>query len=333
MGGEDVCRVWDGYRGDVVGELVLELDGVGGVVGIRDFRCEVGDDDGEEIILGDVRNERNGIGKKESGDADGIIVLQHGRFNLEFRIRGVVVKRCLAIADSRGTLKISDALCGAIQEDVFVLHKLVVNGKDDVGLLVNDVERLGKSTTVNGKGKELSFSLQSGRDIFRRNVHGLGGAYSRCARALVDSFNGRRRFSVFHDKTIRVFLNSIVCSGDKIKKLDGRARNEIHLRRGEEVGLQEKLRRPFNIKLGEDNNPVILRLCCFRSRLSLDLELCDTSVVLGKIILQNRAEVIEIGVIAEGIEGSLENHRAGTKNGNSDRLGISPYGDSLGETR
>ena len=330
LGGEDVCRVWDGYRGDVVGELVLEFDGVGGVVGIRDFRGDVGDDYGEEIILGDVRNERNGMGKEESGDADGIIILQHGRFNLEFRIRGVVVKGSLAIADSRGTLKISDALCSAIQKDIFVLHKLVVNGKDDVGLLVNDVERLGKSTAMNGKGKEFSFSLQSGRDIFRRNVQGLGGAYSRGARALVDSFNGRRRFSVFHDKTIRVFLNSIVCSGDKIKKLDGRAWNEIYLCRGEEVGLQKNFGRPFNIKLGEDNNPVLLRLCCFRCRLSLDLELSDTPVELGKIILQNRAEVIEIGVIAERIESSLENYRTGTKNRNSDRLGISPYGNSLG---
>ena len=63
------------------------------------------------------------------------------------------------------------------------------------------------------------------------------------------------------------------------------------------------------------------------------MELCDTSVVLGKIILQNRAEVIEIGVIVERIESSLENYRTGTKNGNSDRLGISPYGDSLGEIR
>ena len=132
------------------------------------------------------------MGKKESGDADGIVVLQHGRFNLEFRIRGVVVKGSLAIADSRGTLKIGDALCGAIQEDIFVLHELVVNGKYDVGNLVNDVERLGKSTAMNGKGKEFSFSLQSGRDVFGRNVHGLGGAYSRGARALVDSFNGRR---------------------------------------------------------------------------------------------------------------------------------------------
>ena len=59
LGGEDVCRVWDGYRGDVVGELVLEFDGVGGVVGIRDFRGEVGDDDGEGKIFIDVRDERN----------------------------------------------------------------------------------------------------------------------------------------------------------------------------------------------------------------------------------------------------------------------------------
>ena len=88
--------------------------------------------------------------------------------------------------------------------------------------------------------------------------------------------------------------------------------------------------RPFYIKLGEDNNPVLLRQCRFRSRLSLDLELSDTSVVLGKIILQNRAEVIEICVIVERIESSLENHRTGAQNRNSDRLGISPYGILLG---
>ena len=177
MTGEDVSRGWDISKEDVVGELVLELDAVGSVVGIRDFRGEVGDDDGETIILINVRDERNGMGKKKSGDADGIIILQHGRFNLEFRIRGVVVKGSLAIADSRGTFKIGDALCGAIQKDIFVLHKLVVNGKDYVGLLVNDVKRLGKSTAMNGKGKEFSFSLQTGRDVFRRNIKRLSSAH------------------------------------------------------------------------------------------------------------------------------------------------------------
>ena len=92
MGGEDVRRVWDFSREDVVGELILKLYGVGGVVGIRDFRGEVGDDDGKGIILIDVRDERNGMREKKCGDADCIIILQHGRFNLEFRIRGVVVK-------------------------------------------------------------------------------------------------------------------------------------------------------------------------------------------------------------------------------------------------
>ena len=192
MIGEDVSWGWDISQEDVVGELVLELDAVGGIVGIRDFRGKVGDNNGETIILIDVRNERNGMREKKSGDADGIIILQHGRFNLEFRIRGVVVKRCFAIADSRGTFKIGDALCSAIQKDVFVLHKLVVNGKDYVGLLVNDVKRLGKSTTVNGKGKEFPFSLQSGSDVFGRNIKRLRGTNCQVARALVDGFNGRR---------------------------------------------------------------------------------------------------------------------------------------------
>ena len=177
MIGEDVSWGWDISQEDVVGELVLELDAVGGIVGIRDFRGKVGDNNGETIILIDVRNERNGMREKKSGDADGIIILQHGRFNLEFRIRGVVVKGSLAIADSRGTFKIGDALCSAIQKDVFVLHKLVVNGKDYVGLLVNDVKRLGKSTAMNGKGKEFSFSLQTGRDVFRRNIKRLSSAH------------------------------------------------------------------------------------------------------------------------------------------------------------
>ena len=43
---EDVLRVFEGLGDAVASVLVLEFDGVGGVVGIADFGCDVGDDDG-----------------------------------------------------------------------------------------------------------------------------------------------------------------------------------------------------------------------------------------------------------------------------------------------
>ena len=44
---EDVGWVLDGAREAVGSELVLEFEGVGGVVGIGDLATDVGDDDGE----------------------------------------------------------------------------------------------------------------------------------------------------------------------------------------------------------------------------------------------------------------------------------------------
>ena len=43
---EDVVGVFEGLGDAVASVLVLEFDGVGGVVGIGDFGGDVGDDDG-----------------------------------------------------------------------------------------------------------------------------------------------------------------------------------------------------------------------------------------------------------------------------------------------
>ena len=43
---EDVLRVFEGLGDAVASVLVLEFEGVGGVVGIANFGGDVGDDDG-----------------------------------------------------------------------------------------------------------------------------------------------------------------------------------------------------------------------------------------------------------------------------------------------
>ena len=50
---EDVLRVFEGLGDVVASVLVLEFEGVGGVVGIADFGGDVGDDDGDGLGVGD----------------------------------------------------------------------------------------------------------------------------------------------------------------------------------------------------------------------------------------------------------------------------------------
>ena len=48
---EDVGGGLDGARKAVCGILVLELDAIGGIVGIGDFAADVGDDDGDGTAI------------------------------------------------------------------------------------------------------------------------------------------------------------------------------------------------------------------------------------------------------------------------------------------
>ena len=50
---EDVLGVFEGLGDAVASILVLEFEGVGGVVGVADFGGDVGNDDGEGLGGGD----------------------------------------------------------------------------------------------------------------------------------------------------------------------------------------------------------------------------------------------------------------------------------------
>ena len=64
MYGEGVLWARSIHRGDVLFVFELELYRVGGVVGIRDFRRDVGDDDVVLFILVDIGDDGDGFGEQ-----------------------------------------------------------------------------------------------------------------------------------------------------------------------------------------------------------------------------------------------------------------------------
>ena len=88
---EDVGLGLDGAWDAVSGVLVLELDAVGGVVGIGDFTADVGDDDGDGAAIwfddvGVLREEKLGVMAT-------LFLGEHGGFYLVF-VGGMVVVEC-----------------------------------------------------------------------------------------------------------------------------------------------------------------------------------------------------------------------------------------------
>ena len=84
---EDVLGVFEGLGDVVASVLVLEFEGVGGVVGIADLGGDVGDDDGEGLAVGDYGDF---LGKEEDGEVVGLLKGEHGGLHLVL-VGGVVV--------------------------------------------------------------------------------------------------------------------------------------------------------------------------------------------------------------------------------------------------
>ena len=85
---EDVGGGLDGAWEAVATILVLELDAVGGVVGIGDFTADVGDDDGDGAA---VRLDDVGVLREEKlGVMGGFFLGEHGGLNLVF-VGGLVI--------------------------------------------------------------------------------------------------------------------------------------------------------------------------------------------------------------------------------------------------
>ena len=151
---EDVLWVFEGLGDAVESVLVLEFEGVSGVVGIADFGGDVGDDNWVGLTVDD---DGDVLGKEGDGEVVSLFEGEHGRLYLVL-VGGVVVIECgCAETGGGGTVDVEFALGDASEVDVFGTAKLVHGEEREVGFAVGDVERLGEVSVVDGEGKECSF--------------------------------------------------------------------------------------------------------------------------------------------------------------------------------
>ena len=151
---EDVLWVFEGLGDVVASVLVLEFEGVGGIVGIADFGGDVGDDDGEGLAVGD---DGYFLGKEEDGEVVGLLQGEHGGLHLVLVDGGVVIEGGRAEAGGGGTADVEFALGDAGEVDVFGTTELVHGEEREVWFAVGDVEGLGKVSVVDGEGEEFAF--------------------------------------------------------------------------------------------------------------------------------------------------------------------------------
>ena len=119
---KDVLRVFEGLGDVAASVLVLEFEGVDGVVGIADLGGDVGDDDGEGLAVGD---DGDFLGKEEDGEVVGLFEGEHGGLHLVLVGGVVVIERGCAETGGGGTADVELALGDAGEVDVFGTAELV----------------------------------------------------------------------------------------------------------------------------------------------------------------------------------------------------------------
>ena len=119
---EDVLGVFEGLGDAVARELVLELQGVGGVVGIGDFGGDVGDEDGDGLGFDD---EGHLVGEEKNGEVVGLLDGEHGRLHLILVGGGVVIEGGRTETGGSGTADVELALGVTGEVDVLGTPELV----------------------------------------------------------------------------------------------------------------------------------------------------------------------------------------------------------------
>ena len=113
---EDVLWVMEGLGDAVASVLVLEFEGVGGVVGIADFGGDVGDDYWVGLAVGD---DGDVLGKEEDGEVVSLFEGEHGGLHLVLVGGVVVIERGCAETGGSGTADVEFVLGDAGEVDVF----------------------------------------------------------------------------------------------------------------------------------------------------------------------------------------------------------------------
>ena len=146
---EDVVAVVNGDWETVTAILVLELDAVRGVVGIRDFTVYVCDGDGYQFttILLDFDRAR----KEELGEVLGFLEGKHRGLHIILVGGLVIIEGGDTERGGSGTVEIELALGDASEVYVFIAVELIAHEQREVRRAVSDIERLGKKATMNGE--------------------------------------------------------------------------------------------------------------------------------------------------------------------------------------
>ena len=156
---EDVVAVVDGDWEAVAAILVLELDAVRGVVGIRDFTIYVCDGDGYQFttILLDFDIAR----KEELGEVLGFLEGKHRGLHVILVGRLVIIEGSDTERGGGGAVEIELTFGDTSEVYVFAAVELVEYTQREVRRAVSDIECLGTKAPMNGELEQSAFAADA----------------------------------------------------------------------------------------------------------------------------------------------------------------------------
>ena len=232
---EDVLWIFEGLGDAVASVLVLEFEGVGGVVGIADLGGDVGDDDWGGLVGGD---DGDVLGQEEDGEVVSLFEGEHGGLYLVLVGGVVVIERGRAETGGGGTDDVELALGDAGEVDVFGTAELIHGEEREVWFAVGYIERFGEVSVVDSEGEECSAYFEgffySGREDVDGEIveGGLGGDGVLCG-----AHEYGRGAAFGEDGTLDVAGDGAVREGEEGERLEGIKGNGVGREGVEEEGL------------------------------------------------------------------------------------------------
>lgn len=154
---------------------------------------------------------------------------------------------------------------------------------------------------MNSEREQFCIRFEPSPYFIRRDFNFLKDIRRKLSAALVDAEDGRQWFVGFLDKTLYVFVDGVAGDRYEAESQPGVARNGVRLLSSEEAGLQEVFVTPVDVNFREDDIPLIGSGDVLGRSLRINLELHERPVVTYHVRLNDRADVIEVGIFVEGI--------------------------------
>ena len=308
--------------------LPLELDGVGGIVGIGDFGGEVGDDDLQsDAVFVDVEDG----GEEETGETRGLGEGEKGGLCLVIDVGSVIIKGVLALREGEVAVELGDVLGDGIEVDVLQDVELVVDLQHEVGLAVGEVEGLGGKAVVGGEGEERAVAFCRGDHRTGVDADGVCGALRDGLGFLADAVDARRGAVGGTHKTVIERVDGAGGGSHVVHGLAAVLRQRLGHGGREEVGRAECLGRGVERDVRVDDGLDVDRCGRLLFAVGHDGDTGVTALFLYEVLLHDAADVVERGLVLEGVQDSGENRDTLARHADRDLVEVKSDGDGRGE--